>query len=550
MERWSSELAAGLCLTLTLVGCSSMPAGNPFANSAKPSSAQTTPLASSKATGSKAATGVVDKRKTAGGGAQVADRQLHDGVKHDPSVVELVKSELADAPEDERNTLLMAFKDLPDDSIRQVLSTRRKGMRYTAQQAGGNRNTDQIAQASHQSPGTTGAPGTTFDATRPGHSPNGLGSVNAWGGQGAPGPNSGRAGSAPAATAIPAADPAQPPVISTPGAVQPALGETPAPFGHSSGYRSPNPATGAVVQAADARPAKPAGLLGNLAPGNYGPPATGAVKVGAPASVSPGTSRELAAPAGGAIVQTSATAQTPSNEYLARLIAATENEVARLTPGETDGEKRTFIEKHVYLRMLYLMAGQQERALQAIPGVEPADQEFWQQTFWGLANYFDANSIPSTADRAAQTVAQLTNAVLRLQSKANLDLRNVNFCHKISSFGNYEKYVRDEFSPGQEVLLYAEVANIHSEPVADGKYRTSLKSTLEIYRYGTQGELVEKIDLPETVDLCRTHRRDYFHSYQFTIPAKLTLGPHVLKLLVEDQVSRRVASYSLNFTVK
>jgi hypothetical protein len=100
------------------------------------------------------------------------------------------------------------------------------------------------------------------------------------------------------------------------------------------------------------------------------------------------------------------------------------------------------------------------------------------------------------------------------------------------------------------VLLYAEVANIHSEPVTDGKYRTSLKSTLEIYRYGTQGELVEKIELPETIDLCRTHRRDYFHSYQFTIPAKLTLGPHVLKLLVEDQVSRRVASYSLNFTVK
>jgi len=260
--------------------------------------------------------------------------------------------------------------------------------------------------------------------------------------------------------------------------------------------------------------------------------------------------REAATPAGGAIVQTSATGQTQTNDYLPRLIAVTENDVARLSPGETDAEKRVYIEKHVYLRMLYLMAGQQERALQAIPGVEPADQEFWQQTFWGMANYFDANSIPSTADRAAQTVAQLTNAVLRLQAKANLDLRNVNFCHKISSFGNYEKYVRDEFSPGQEVLLYAEVANIHSELLGDGKYRTSLKSTLEIYRYGTQGELVDKIELPETVDLCRTHRRDYFHSYQFTIPAKLTLGPHVLKLLVEDQVSRRVTSYSLNFTVK
>ena len=100
------------------------------------------------------------------------------------------------------------------------------------------------------------------------------------------------------------------------------------------------------------------------------------------------------------------------------------------------------------------------------------------------------------------------------------------------------------------MLLYAEVVNTHSEPVPDGKFRTSLKSTIEIYRHGAQGELIERIDLPETIDVCRTHRRDYFHSYQFTIPTKLSLGPHVLKLSVEDQLSRRIGTYTLNFTVK
>jgi hypothetical protein len=239
-----------------------------------------------------------------------------------------------------------------------------------------------------------------------------------------------------------------------------------------------------------------------------------------------------------------------SVDQLQQLIAASEAEVARLQPGETDADKRIYIERHVYLRMLYLMVGHQERALQAIPGIDPADQEFWQQTFWGLANYFDAQSIPSTADRAAQTVTQMTNAVLRLQEKANLDLRNVTFCHKIASFGNFEKYPRDEFTSGQEVLLYAEVGNTRSEPAGDGKYRTSLKSTIEICRHGSAGEVLERIELPETVDLCRTHRRDYFHSYQFTIPPKMAPGPYVLKLAVEDQLSRRVATYSLNFTVK
>jgi hypothetical protein len=281
------------------------------------------------------------------------------------------------------------------------------------------------------------------------------------------------------------------------------------------------------------------------------PPSRGsAVK---PAAVAIGTPMSAnAAPQGqiNVAAATSAPADGAAREQLARYISMVESEAFELQPGETEADKLAYVEKQVHLRMLYLMSGQQERALQAIPGLDPADQEFWQQTFWGLANYFDVNSIPSSPERAAQTVTQMTNAVLRLQEKARLELRNVTFCHKISSFGNYEKYPRDEFSPGQEVLLYAEVANIHSEPISDGKFRTNLKSTLEIYRHGPQGDLIERIDLPETVDVCRTHRRDYFHSYQFTIPAKLALGPHVLKLSVEDQLSRRVGTTTLNFMVK
>src|SRR5262249_23946548 len=163
----------------------------------------------------------------------------------------------------------------------------------------------------------------------------------------------------------------------------------------------------------------------------------------------------------------------------------------------TETERHAYIESQVYLRMLYIMAGQQERALQAIPGIAPADQEFWQQTFWGLTNYFDVTSMPSSAESAAQTVSQLTSAVLRLQEKANLELRNVTFCRKTGGFGDYEKYPRDEFSPGQDVLVYAEVENVHSEPVADGNFRTNLKSTIEIHRAGQQGELVERIDIPD-----------------------------------------------------
>ncbi|MDA0834955.1 MAG: hypothetical protein O2955_07630 [Planctomycetota bacterium] len=250
------------------------------------------------------------------------------------------------------------------------------------------------------------------------------------------------------------------------------------------------------------------------------------------------------------IINIASGSPAPKKTSIESLIEKTERELATLPLGTTPEEQRRFLEKHVFLRMLYWMGKQQERALQPIPGIDPADQEFWQQIFWAMTNYFDAQTIPNEADRAAQTLVQLRAAVQRLQEKAKLEIHNVAFCHKITSFGSYERFNKDEFTPGQPVLLYGEMVNFKSEPTSDGQYRTILKSTLEIYRAGPQGELVDSIPFPVTEDLCRQPRSDYFHSYEFTIPQRIILGPHVLKLVVEDQLSRKIATYSINFMVK
>jgi hypothetical protein len=55
---------------------------------------------------------------------------------------------------------------------------------------------------------------------------------------------------------------------------------------------------------------------------------------------------------------------------------------------------------------------------------------------------------------------------------------------------------------------------------------------------------------PANEDLCASPRRDYYNSYEFSIPQGIALGPHQLKLTVEDQLSQKVASYTVNFTVK
>jgi hypothetical protein len=241
-------------------------------------------------------------------------------------------------------------------------------------------------------------------------------------------------------------------------------------------------------------------------------------------------------------------AATSWSQELDRTTAFLEQEIATLRPGTTADEQSAYLRKHVALRMLYLMGHHQERALTAIPGLPPAEQEFWQQLFWGMSNALDSEHIPQPKDRATQTITQLNAALRRLQETADLQIRNVAFCRQILYFGNYERFPRDEFRPGQEVLLYAEIDNFKSEPTSDGQYRTLLRSTLEIL--SPSGELRKAIDFPATEDHCRNYRRDYFHNYQFVIPERLPLGPHTLKLTVFDELSGKMCSYSVNFVVK
>lgn len=239
-----------------------------------------------------------------------------------------------------------------------------------------------------------------------------------------------------------------------------------------------------------------------------------------------------------------------SSAELERLITQTTVEAAALIPGDNDTARQLYLRKHVQLRLLHLMSGQMDRALQPVPGIDSADQEFWQQMFWGMANYFDTQGMPDSSERATQTIAQLKSATARLQEKARLELHNVAFCYKISGFGNYQRFKRDEFTPGQPVLLYAEVGNFKSELVSEGQFRTLLKSTLEIVEGGPAGRVVETLPLAPSEDRCRNQRRDYYHSYEFAVPQSCNPGPHTLRLRVEDQLGKKLAVTTLNFTVQ
>ena len=238
----------------------------------------------------------------------------------------------------------------------------------------------------------------------------------------------------------------------------------------------------------------------------------------------------------------------PWQADLEQLIARIERELASAKPEPAGSGQSEYLRKQAHLRLLYLMAQRQEEALTAIPSVETYEQEYWQQLIWAMSNSLDTVQFPEMTERAAQTVVPLAAALRQMREQSALTIKNMTFCRKISYFGNYDRFPRNEFTPGHEVLLYTEIENFVSAPTVDGEYRTSLKSLIEIT--DSKGKIVWTKGFPSTEDFCRNPRRDYFHNYQFYIPEDLSTGAYVLKLTIVDELSRKRVSNSLNFVLK
>ena len=237
-------------------------------------------------------------------------------------------------------------------------------------------------------------------------------------------------------------------------------------------------------------------------------------------------------------------------DELTKLISLMEAEASRPPDDDSPAQRQAHIQRQVYLRMLYLMAAEPEKAQLPIFDAETVDKEFWTSMFWGMSNYFDDEQTGDPGTRAAQTIAQLNAAARQLQSVADLELRSVGFCHRIDGWGLYERFDRDEFEPGQRVLLYGELRNFSTESTPAGMYRTLLNSSIEIVRAGQEDAVLERSNLGDSEDQCRGLRTDFYNSYPIDIPAHLTPGAYQLRLSVEDKLSGRFATQTIGFTIR
>ena len=196
----------------------------------------------------------------------------------------------------------------------------------------------------------------------------------------------------------------------------------------------------------------------------------------------------------------------------------------------------------IYLRLLHLIANNQEQATRGIPELDKQDQQFWQSQMAALATLLESgsanadsatfqNSQRATTDR---TLEHLRQAIHQLSPDANLQIENVALCREVNGYGQFETFKTNEFLPKQQVLIYCELENFVSVTVTSGndtKYETEFKGSFTILN--EQQQAVYQHEYSAVRDIGQRRRRDFYMYFPMTIP-QLPSGSYSLQLEIED----------------
>jgi hypothetical protein len=250
-----------------------------------------------------------------------------------------------------------------------------------------------------------------------------------------------------------------------------------------------------------------------------------------------------AAPAANAVAAASYTAPTADDwhTHLTAAIRLRETELHNPAKSEDDEARQA------QLRLMYLLAGRRDDAMQPMPGASPAAQGFWSSELYGLAAFLDTEHTPDASHRAAEAKERLGEALTKIGESCPLVVRNLTFCKTIQSYGCTQAFEKYEFVPGQHVLIYAEVENLANESTPRG-YHTALQSSYQIF--DIRGQRVAEATFPLTEETCRNPRRDYFVGYELQLPERIYSGSHTLQLTIIDQLAHKTGQSTADFKIE
>ncbi|MDP1560277.1 MAG: hypothetical protein Q8M16_02665 [Pirellulaceae bacterium] len=211
----------------------------------------------------------------------------------------------------------------------------------------------------------------------------------------------------------------------------------------------------------------------------------------------------------------------------------------------------------IYLRLLQLIAHDPDEAVRNIESLPKHRQNFWREQIFALSQIIQAPEsdqelmFVNHSRQATKALAHLQNAIEALKNEATLQIRQVQFCQEIRSFGDYDLARSTLVASGDPMLIYCEVFNYSAQRLNDSSgdhFQTSLVPSYVIL--DSQQQPVSQKEFPAVRDRCRSRRQDFYLVLQVEVP-NLPPGKYHLQVNVEDLAAGKIAPAApLTFQVR
>ena len=207
-----------------------------------------------------------------------------------------------------------------------------------------------------------------------------------------------------------------------------------------------------------------------------------------------------------------------------------------------------YLDDQLKLRLLYLATGQDDKATGPFEGVDPVQAELLSAICELMASV--SRSIQERVAPSASALTAVDELRRLLGQQLTVTIPKMVLVTRVNSFGDYDAVIPPRFAAGRpvQVFLYAEVANFRSQPTADGKLRTMLSETVEIF--DATGKIIWQRTEPGIEDRALTPRRDFFVPFPITLPAATPPGEYILKATIEDKLSATTDQQRMTFTIE
>lgn len=211
----------------------------------------------------------------------------------------------------------------------------------------------------------------------------------------------------------------------------------------------------------------------------------------------------------------------------------------------------------IYLRLLRLLAGDTDQAVGTIESLPKDRQAFWREQLFALSQIVQAPTdeqeamLVNHSRQATKALAHMHNAIQSLQNEATLQLRQVQFCQEIRSFGDYDRAKSTVLTAGDPMLIYCEVVNYRSERISDGNGESFQTNMVPSYLiFDDRQRVVSQKEFAVVRDQCRSRRQDFYLVLQLEVP-NLPRGKYHVQVSVEDVEGGKIAvSVPLAFQVR